>query len=176
MKFLKAICLIFCLFQIFSCNKSKITESKDFEITVSNPIEVSFCELANNPEKYSGQKVLLIGVYMLRFERSSFYSPNCNPAIWFVADFNAPPCNEKSEIEAWDWSSAMLDRAHGVVIVGSFENKIIKGHSTGELSEFYRFKVDCINKIKQLGAFVVYPESQAKIVKKRIEDFEKSKY
>lgn len=158
-----------------SCSKSEELETEKYNIEITKPIAISFCELAKNPEKYSGKTIYLKGVYMLRFEASSFFSLSCKAENQIVANFGAPPCNDKSELEQWDWSSPMLDRAHGIVVKGWFENKLITGHSTGDPPKYYRFKVDCIEKIKQLGTLVVNPKEEAEKVKNKIEQFEREK-
>lgn len=174
MTFLKPI-ILFCLLCLnFACEQSENVVNNNSETGITKPVEISYCELANNPEKYRGKTIILKGVFMLRFEASSFVSLNCNPKIIITTKFDAPPCDEKSEIEKWDWSSPMIDRAHGVVVKGWFDNKIIKGHSTAEASEYYQFKVDCIDKIQKLGSMDTINKSEADAVKKRIEDFEKS--
>jgi hypothetical protein len=166
--------LVLCILLLANgCNNSIELESKDLQVIITEPKRVSYCEIATNPEKYSGQTLILNAVYMLQFEASHFVTYECQPKISFIANFNAPPCSEKSEIEPWDFSSGMLDRVHGVIVKGWYENKIYEGHSIGELPKYYKFNVDCIDKIKQLGTLVVFPKDEAKIVEERVKNFEK---
>ena len=168
---IKIIFIIVALF-ICNCSTTEISE-KDFDVKISSPPKVTYCELANNLQKYSGQTIILQGVYMLQFEAPHFVTFSCQTQNVFVANFDAPRCSEESKIEPWDWSSSMTDRAHGVIIKGWFEGKIVKARTTGYYPEYYKFNVDCIDKVKQLGTLVVYPKNEAEKVKERIKQFEK---
>lgn len=161
-----------------TCQRFESNNISEEAVSLEAISTIDYCELIggldNFDRNYDGVSVRLKGVYMLRFEGSSFYSEVCKTRIPVVADnFDTRACSSESKIEKWDWTSPMLDRAHGVVFVGWLDKKLIEGRSTGEQSKYYKFHVDCVDMVKKLGTFVVYPKSESEAIRAKIQRFEK---
>src|SRR5215213_8336946 len=92
-----------------SCFSSSAPEtSKNESAAEIEPLKVKFCELAKSPESYDGKKIILTGIYVLQYHSSNFFSLNCKsekPIV--ISREKLQPCDEKSEMEGFDYSSAM---------------------------------------------------------------------
>jgi hypothetical protein len=154
-----------CFNQESDANSKEIGKLKETE-----PRIVNFCDLARSPESYDGKLIRLKGIYVLVYHFPRFISFNCKTdKLINLSSRELKPCDEESELENFDSSSAMADRAHGIIVVGRF-NKEVKTImvSFGKI-EHYEFKVDCFEKIKQLGWLPLEPSKEQK---ERLEEFE----
>jgi len=156
-----------------SCFSSSAPEtSKNESAAEIEPLKVKFCELAKSPESYDGKKIILTGIYVLQYHSSNFFSLNCKsekPIV--ISREKLQPCDEKSEMEGFDYSSAMTDRAHGVTVRGRFNNQLKTQMVSYGKIEYYEFEVDCFEKLVKFGSLSLEPSEKQR---RLLEEFEAS--
>ncbi len=110
-------------------------------------VNVAFCELMKNPEKYDGKVIRVKGIYRNFFELSELFCPECYDSlkrIWVESTEMTDKCIKSKETKRLEKARTLF-----VVFVGKFQaSESSYGHSNG-----YRFQLDlkCVEKSKVLS-------------------------
>lgn len=156
-----------------SCFSSSAPETTQKEsVAEIEPLKVKFCELAKSPESFAGKKIILKGIYVLHYHSFNFFSFNCQSEIPFMLSHVKPqPCDEKSEVDEFDYSGVMISRAHGVIVRGQLNNQLKTMMASYGKVEYYEFEVECFEKLVKFGWL---SSKQSEKQRRQMDEFESS--
>lgn len=150
-------------------NNSSVSNNQQEPFQNQDVIDVSFCELIKNPEKFEKKVIRVKAIYGYGFEWSNLYSSKCSTEKVILVETDKKKCENAGQIDEMDFAG-MGGRVVGVVAVGIFTKEEKHFGAIGKSD--YVFRVKCFEKAKMLSRLPqsLKPEQLTKIE----EEFENS--